>query len=299
MVALCVAASACGRIGYDAREAGRSDGALDATGNLDSSSESDGGTSVDDVAPDRREREDARPMLDGEPMMCPMGTVQCGRDCADFQRDARHCGDCGTVCAVGQVCRMGSCATVARAPAGTSCTESDECGAGPNGPGFCLSGAAGWTGGYCSSFCRASAECAMNEVCLNEESAHVALPLGISGICLKRCTMPGQQAECESGQLCATRGADAVCVASCQATLSPCSGNACNLITGACVACADSSQCMGNGACNMGRCSCTAMTDCGLWSVCYPATGRCGCERDLFCPLGMRCNTATGDCFRP
>lgn len=87
---------------------------------------------------------------------------------------------------------MGACVMAPRAPAGTSCSESDECGAGPTGPGFCLSAIAGWAGGYCSSFCRTSADCAMNEACVDEPTARLLLPMSAAGVCLKRCTMSGQ-----------------------------------------------------------------------------------------------------------
>jgi hypothetical protein len=111
LVALCVAASACGRIGYDAREVGRADGGLDSTSNLDSSSEFDGGTTIEDVPLDRRiEGQDGMPPLDEQPMTCPVGTAMCGRDCADLQRDVLV-----TAALAGSRALPGRCAEWARA----------------------------------------------------------------------------------------------------------------------------------------------------------------------------------------
>lgn len=284
---------ACGRIGYDARDA-KADGPELDGGSMDARVEMDGALPDRPPPPD-----DDRPMLDAEPMTCPIGTVACGRDCADFERDVRHCGSCSSTCAAGQVCRMGMCEVVARAAAESECMEPHECGAGPTGPGICLSASSGWANGYCSFFCRTAADCGMNESCVNEPTAHVMIPMGMNGICLRRCTTPGQRAGCNAGHTCAMRGADNVCVSGCDMVNSACNGNECNLITGACVPCANPMQCSGAGACNMGQCSCTATTACGLFARCYTASGRCGCESDLFCGNGLRCNTATGECFRP
>jgi hypothetical protein len=40
---------------------------------------------------------------------CSAGKTACGDACVDLQADARHCGGCGAVCAVNQVCVAGGC----------------------------------------------------------------------------------------------------------------------------------------------------------------------------------------------
>lgn len=41
---------------------------------------------------------------------CPDALMQCGAECVDRTRDARHCGDCFAPCNVGEVCHQGTCA---------------------------------------------------------------------------------------------------------------------------------------------------------------------------------------------
>ncbi|MCA9707975.1 MAG: hypothetical protein KDK70_19135 [Myxococcales bacterium] len=40
---------------------------------------------------------------------CPDGGVDCGSACAELQSDPGHCGACGVVCAVDEVCDAGEC----------------------------------------------------------------------------------------------------------------------------------------------------------------------------------------------
>nr|MBK7066951.1 hypothetical protein [Deltaproteobacteria bacterium] len=42
-------------------------------------------------------------------MTCPPGQLVCARRCVDPQRDAAHCGACGSACAGGQMCSSGVC----------------------------------------------------------------------------------------------------------------------------------------------------------------------------------------------
>ncbi|MCU0254834.1 MAG: hypothetical protein MUE47_09895, partial [Acidobacteria bacterium] len=55
---------------------------------------------------------------------CPFGTIRCDGACIDPARDASNCGDCGVVCAEGEVCSAGRC--FAEAPACDQATVTEE-----------------------------------------------------------------------------------------------------------------------------------------------------------------------------
>lgn len=56
------------------------------------------------------------------PASCASGLASCGGDCVDTSSDPNHCGGCDTVCASGQICFNGACATDNRCASGlTSC----------------------------------------------------------------------------------------------------------------------------------------------------------------------------------
>lgn len=48
--------------------------------------------------------------VDSAVATCPLGQTRCDNECANLQSDARHCGACGVVCGVSQVCTAGTCA---------------------------------------------------------------------------------------------------------------------------------------------------------------------------------------------
>lgn len=293
MIALACVSSACGRIGYDPLDARQ--GVMQ-----DSAVVEDGPTRGElDATPDV-EGDGRMPPPDTGMMGCPMGRTRCGSTpCVDLSRDNRHCGTCGFGCSPDSTCENGACVARTNAVAGAECTSSDECGRNPIASGFCLTTVGGWANGYCSFHCRTNADCQMGEACIVEPLAHVAPFSDATGVCLQRCLAPGMRAGCNTNATCAMRGADAVCVAGCEATAATCGGNACNVVTGQCTPCSGPGDCRGGGACNAGVCACTATTDCGLGSQCILATGRCGCANNLFCPDGMQCNTTTGECSRP
>lgn len=67
-------------------------------------------------------------------LTCPQGETPCGDVCVALDRDAAHCGACGTACAPTAACLAGSCATCAAdtTSCGDACadlaTDPDHCG---------------------------------------------------------------------------------------------------------------------------------------------------------------------------
>ncbi len=45
----------------------------------------------------------------GSVQTCPQGFSACGTGCFDLASEARHCGDCGTVCGAGETCVLNAC----------------------------------------------------------------------------------------------------------------------------------------------------------------------------------------------
>jgi hypothetical protein len=285
LVAL-VSLTACGRIGYDARDAATTptmDGGADARADLDG------------------DMQDGRmPMPDADPMQCPRDLVRCGDQCVNLRNDNRYCASCSTGCPIGSNCVDAACVPATNAPAGTECMDSETCGMAGFAPAVCLGSLQGWPNGHCTNYCRSPADCLATEHCVDVASAHLARHPEAQGACYMRCNTPGQRAGCNPGYTC-TRQRDgfAVCTAGCESSDAICGANACDEVTGQCFACMVSAQCRGGGACEGETCRCTATTDCGLFARCDVGTGRCGCANDLFCAMGMRCNPMTGECYRP
>ncbi len=283
LVAL-VSLTACGRIGYDARDAATTptmDGGADARADLDG------------------QMQDGRmPMPDADPMPCMGGRSRCGERCVDLRTDNASCGSCSNMCPSGAQCVDSACVPRTNAPAGTECTESAECGSTSFGPSLCLTSVQGWPTGHCTNFCRTPSDCLSTEACVDVPSARVARPPEAQGMCFVRCDTPGQIGSCRSGYTCTMqRDGFAVCTPTCVAYAGTCGANRCDPVTGQCLPCATLADCRENSAtCDAPGCRCTAATDCGLWGSCNARSGRCGCANDFFCNAERRCDLGSGLC---
>lgn len=276
-------AAGCGRIGYDARDSGTSS-SMDAA--LDAMPDRDG-----------RAHEERTPMPDAEPMPCMAGRTRCGDECVDLRNDNRFCASCMTGCPIGTNCVDARCVPATNAPAGSECMDRATCGMAGFAPAVCIGSLQGWANGHCSNYCRSPADCLANEACVDAVIAKIAPHPDARGLCFVRCDTPGQRGACNAGYTCTMqRDGVAVCTASCEVHPSTCGANACNAVTGQCERCTTPAECAGGGACEAGVCRCTAMTECGLWSVCNERSGRCGCSNDFYCATGMRCDLASGLC---
>ena len=98
---------------------------------------------------------------------CPFGCCDANGRCA-AGNTSQSCGSGGNACAacaMGQVCRGGSCGMPPDAgppaPVGSPCTGNASCGAGQ----FCLPDQAGFPGGYCSAQCMMGA-CPTGSTCV-------------------------------------------------------------------------------------------------------------------------------------
>lgn len=287
LVAFSIASAACGRIGYDARDARAPDGSDgEVTQDLDANE-----TGLD-AAYDRVALAD-RPSIEAS-ADCAAPLSACHDFCTDYRIDTLNCGACDRMCPLGQRCVDARCEPFPRAAAGSPCMVSTDCADG-GAFGICLRPIAGWPNGYCTFHCRNPADCGPGEVCVNDSLTHIELFATSIGVCMRRCPTAGVRDGCLVDQTCALLGVETVCVGACNRMPSVCGRNLCDETSGQCIACMTPLQCGGND-CMGGRCSCDATTNCGPAGRCYMATGRCGCSDDSFCPDRMRCNLETGDC---
>jgi len=243
---------------------------------------------------------------------CDQGLKRCGSICAVIAIDPDNCGDCGTTCQTGQVCRRGKCVTecppascnIVTCPAGQTACGSTCCMAGqtcmngvcqiacPPGTtscnGMCVNlSASGQNCGACGHACNMLQTC-VGGVCT------CAMGTTLCGnMCAETQTDPNNCGTC--GTVCSFPHATAICMAGtctigmCNTGFANCNGvvaDGCetNTMTDAanCGACGNS--CGAGGTCTMGVCSCpTGTIRCG--SLCVDL-GMCGPCAAVVCFAG-------------
>ena len=212
--------------------------------------------------------------LDGQP--CSLspnaGGNCCGGSCVDMDTDPNNCNSCGTACATGSICYLGTCEAVAAscgsAPAGSLCQQAD------GGGGSCCGGCVHLDTlndpancGACGQACPSGAAC-VNGMCSSGCGTGGAVcPPGLAcsattGFCLldpQACGPSNQMVPCAL-----PTSDDAACCGSACADLLRDDAN--------CGVCG--TACPGGSFCDLGQCvpvpSCTAAnsgTDCPLSST--------------------------------
>jgi len=219
------------------------------------------------VVPDVPETPDVpMPPVDAGPM-CGTNEVVCAGACVDTRASRDHCGACGNVCGVSQLCVNGTCTLLCpmgQVPCGQTChalqSDNAHCGACNNACGTgqnCINGA-------CASQCPAG-QTNCGGACVNLQTN--AASCGACGTA------------CMTGQVCRA----GACVAGCSLGLNDCQG-ACrdfqsdSAHCGACGnACGTGTYCAA-GVCVTDRCagvSCPASSACHTANLCDRATGMC------------------------
>ena len=213
--------------------------------------------------------------------------------CADTQYDPMHCGMCGAVCPLTQVCSMGRCAD--RCPAGTAYC-SDTCvdlQTNRNNCGMCGAGCASGrpcVAGACDT------DCGMGATRCGTQCTELSADHANCGLCGRVCA---------TGEVCAM----GACARSCPSTAAVCNGSCRELATdnNHCGACGNA--CEAGQACDDGRCVCTTGTACtvGGATTCADTQsdarncGACGaaCAAGTVCVRGTcvdNCPTGLSNC---
>lgn len=259
---------------------------------------------------------------------CAPPATMCGSACVDVAHDPDHCGACGNICGLGEICNGGLCsfACIGDATAcGTVCVnlahDPDNCGACGTvcDPGtVCSEGQCGLVclGGttQCDAECvdtdvdpancgGCGVACAAGEACSGGACASLcsAPEILCDGVCVAPDSDPSNCGDCgvvcSGGQVCSA----GACLDDCAAGLTPCGGACVDLETDPahCGACGVS--CGAGGDCAAGVCQCPpGETSCGTGCVdtsTNPAhCGGCGqaCTPGQLC-AGSMCEGVTGE----
>ncbi|MBL8910772.1 MAG: hypothetical protein JNM17_08740 [Archangium sp.] len=184
-------------------------------------------------------------------MSCPTGCCQNGQCQTGNSRFA--CGSGGQTCVrcgMGVQCNNNMCGggvidggiptmdAGALVPAGTACTDTQQCQ--PPFQAFCIAESiagqpTGYTGGYCTEQCGMNDPCTGGAVCITESFFGAS-----QSTCRAPCMNPGTQSSCRTGYVCQPSTLSSVpgfCRARCNnmGALSGCpQGQMCNAMTGVC-----------------------------------------------------------------
>ncbi|MEI9942442.1 MAG: MXAN_6577-like cysteine-rich protein [Pseudomonadota bacterium] len=218
----------------------------------------------------------------GEPGMprCNGGRLACDDSCIDPQFDPRHCGDCDTVCGVGELCSAGRCDVVCLGGStrcGDRCVDVDHDPANCGGCAVACSNDEVCSNGVCGVQCfGGTTRCEDECVNLQFDAAHC-------GSCSKSCT---------NGRVCSNGS----CTADCADGKLACNGTCINptldvLNCGGCgMACAAGELCSG-GQCG-NTCSNAILCDNACVDLLTDSANCGGCNRA--CLSGQTC--VNGSC---
>ncbi|MCA9666546.1 MAG: PQQ-binding-like beta-propeller repeat protein [Myxococcales bacterium] len=207
--------------------------------------------------------------------LCPMGHKSCGNGCTELASDPRNCGQCGVVCAAGQICCNSRCLDQTQDNCGDC---GNACGAGT----FCeLVSQGATTQGRC-------------EVCDRDDrcGTSCAACSGTRPRCVDgKCAECSKDEHCDSGKhceqgVCAPCNTDAKCGLTCKACAS---GTFCD--GSDCVTC-DSDKDCGPGK----RCDVTVCKVCNTHEYCGANCTRCTGSAAPYCnAAGSACATCGND----